>query len=61
MAVTAYIPERQLFRVLTLDGLQRPFNVPRIYLYFKAENPASYATRVKAAVDLRNETENRIK
>lgn len=61
VAVTDYFPDKKLFRVLTLDGLQREFNVPRIYLAFQAENPLKFAQRIKKAIDLRTKTENRIR
>lgn len=61
VAVTDYLPNEKLWQVLTLDGLQRPFKVPRIYLMFKAEDPFLFANRVKAAIELRNITENNIR
>ncbi|KAK4887372.1 hypothetical protein RN001_003643 [Aquatica leii] len=61
VAVTDYTPENKLWHVLTLDGYQRTFKVPRIYLMFKAEDPFMFAQRIKEAIELRNETENNIR
>ncbi|XP_044749962.1 dynein axonemal heavy chain 1-like [Coccinella septempunctata] len=61
VAVTDYLPESQLWSVLTLDGSQRTFNLPRIYIMFSAENPMIFGERIKAAVDLRNQVEDTIR
>lgn len=61
VAVTDYTRETKLWHVLTLDGLQRSFQVPRIYLMFKAEDPEIFANRIKAALEYRNITENNIR
>lgn len=61
VAVTDYLPDKKLWRVLTLDGFQRPFSVPRIYLMFKAEDPKVFAQRIQAALELRHLTESNIR
>lgn len=61
VAVTDYSPEKQLWHVLTLDGLQRKFKIPRIYLMFKAEDPEIFGRRIKAALNLRYKSENLIR
>lgn len=61
VAVLDYLPEKKAYKVLTLDGLQRTYEIPRIYLMFKAEDPMVFAQRIKAAVDLRNQTESTIR
>lgn len=61
VAVMNYVAERKLWNVLTLDGLQRKFKLPRIYLMFKAEDPTVYANRIKLAIELRNYTETVIR
>lgn len=61
VAVTDYLPEIQLWSVLSLDGSQRTFNLPRIYIMFSAENPITFGQRIKAAVDLRNQVEDTIR
>ncbi|KAK9870899.1 hypothetical protein WA026_009856 [Henosepilachna vigintioctopunctata] len=61
VAVTDYLPEQQLWSVLTLDGTQRHFDLPRIYIMFSAENPMVFGQRIKEAVDLRNQVEDTIR
>ncbi|KAK5644094.1 hypothetical protein RI129_007939 [Pyrocoelia pectoralis] len=61
VAVTNYTTDEELWHVLTLDGFQRTFKIPRIYLMFKAEDPIVFANRIKSALDLRNRTENTIR
>ncbi|KAF5308293.1 hypothetical protein FQR65_LT06286 [Abscondita terminalis] len=61
VAITDYNPQTKLWQVLTLDGFQRAFKIPRIYLMFKAEDPVIFAERIKFAIDLRNEVENNIR
>lgn len=61
VAVTDYDANENLWSILTLDGLQRAYKIPRIYLMFKAEDPTVFAKRIKAALDLRNDTENLIR
>lgn len=61
VAVTNYEENLKLWSVTTLDGFQRMFNIPRISLMFKAEDPQNFANRIKAAIDLRNEVESRIR
>lgn len=57
VAVMDYNPETKLWKIMTLDGTRREFELPRIYIMFKAEDPSIFAKRIKAAVDLRRETE----
>nr|CAI5840362.1 unnamed protein product [Callosobruchus analis] len=61
VAVTDYNFETKKWIVLTLDGLQRTFEVPRLYVMFKAEDPMNFAERVKAAIKLRYDSENLIR
>nr|XP_022908003.1 dynein heavy chain 1, axonemal-like [Onthophagus taurus] len=61
VAVLDYIRDKKLWSILTLDGKQRPFQVPRIYLMFKAEDPEIFAKRLKSAIDLRDYTEGVIR
>lgn len=61
VAVTDYLEQNNRWAVLTLDGLQRVFHLPRIYVEFKAEDPDNFARRMKAAIKLREYTENRIR
>ena len=61
MAVIDYESCKKLWKVLSLDGEQRMFDIPRIYLRFKAEDPMVFACRVRAAIDLRQETEKCIR
>uniref|UniRef100_A0A1Y1N5M7 Dynein heavy chain 1, axonemal n=2 Tax=Photinus pyralis TaxID=7054 RepID=A0A1Y1N5M7_PHOPY len=61
VAVTNYTPDDELWHVLTLDGFQRTFAIPRIRLMFKAEDPVVFAHRIKAALELRNQAENSIR
>ncbi|CAH0560322.1 unnamed protein product [Brassicogethes aeneus] len=61
VAVLDYDKQLSLWTVLTLDGLQRSYTVPRIYLMFKAEDPINFGMRVKAALDLRFDAENTIR
>ncbi|KAF5270064.1 hypothetical protein FQA39_LY08476 [Lamprigera yunnana] len=61
VAVTDFTPDDKLWHVLTLDGYQRTFQIPRIQLMFKAEDSRAFAERIKSAIELRNETENIIR
>ncbi|CAH1982455.1 unnamed protein product [Acanthoscelides obtectus] len=61
VAVTDYNFETKKWAVLTLDGLQRTFEVPRLYVMFKAEDPRNFAKRVEAAIKSRYDTENLIR
>lgn len=61
VAVTDYDHNTKLWAVLTLDGELRAFKLPRIYVMFKAEDPWQFARRIRAALDLRNESENFIR
>ncbi|XP_073954769.1 sterile affecting ciliogenesis [Choristoneura fumiferana] len=47
--------------VLALDGTKRRFNIPRIRLMFKADDPVTFTQRIKFAIDLRNEVENNLR
>ncbi|XP_018331814.1 dynein heavy chain 1, axonemal-like [Agrilus planipennis] len=61
VAIMDYVPQKKHWKVLTLDGLQRTFVLPRIYLMFRAEDPQVFAQRIRAAIDLRNDVENKIR
>lgn len=57
VAVMDYDDDKKLWKIMTLDGTRRTFELPRIYVMFKAEDPDVFARRIKAAVDLRRVTE----
>ncbi|XP_023309976.1 dynein heavy chain 1, axonemal-like [Anoplophora glabripennis] len=61
VAVTDYNFETKMWSVLTLDGLQRTFELPRLRVMFKAEDPANFARRIWEAIVVRFETENKIR
>lgn len=61
VAVTHYDPLHRLFSLLTLDGKQSTYKAPRIYIMFKAEDPARFAERIQQSVLLRDNVENRIR
>lgn len=61
VAVKDYNKSTKLWSVVTLDGLLREFKIPRIHLMFKAEDPENFLRRLQAAINLRNESESRIK
>lgn len=61
VAVTDYDFNTNFWSVLTLDGSQRKFNLPRLYVMFKAEDPENFAERIKNAVESRSKTENNIR
>ncbi|XP_045521817.1 dynein axonemal heavy chain 1-like [Pieris brassicae] len=61
VAAFSYNKETVTWEVMALDGTQRRFNIPRIRLMFKADDPETFARRVKFAVDLRNEVENNLR
>ncbi|XP_026674744.1 dynein heavy chain 1, axonemal-like [Ceratina calcarata] len=60
-AVTDYDPSKRLWSVLTLDGLQREFKIPRIYIRFYAEDPKIFAKRMAAAIEQRRIAQAAIK
>ncbi|CAF4763844.1 unnamed protein product [Pieris macdunnoughi] len=61
VAAFSYNKDTDTWEVMALDGTQRRFNIPRIRLMFKADDPETFARRVKFAVDLRNEVENNLR
>ncbi|XP_044735428.1 dynein axonemal heavy chain 1-like [Chrysoperla carnea] len=61
VAVANYEKKRKLFTVLTLDGEQNVFKIPRIYLLFFAEDPYKFGIRISSAIKLRDECENLIR
>lgn len=61
VAVTNYNDNTKLFDIITLDGYQRPYQLPRIYVMFKADDPKNFAERVKNAVVYRKKVENHLK
>ncbi|CAH2055603.1 unnamed protein product, partial [Iphiclides podalirius] len=61
VAIFSYDKRTDKWEVMTLDGLKRRFNIPRIRLMFKADDPETFAQRVKFAVDLRDEVENNLR
>lgn len=60
-AVTDYNFNTKLWSVLTLDGSQRKFDLSRLNVMFKAEDPENFADRLKNAVQTRHKTENLIR
>ncbi|CAH0397622.1 unnamed protein product [Chilo suppressalis] len=58
VAAFSYDKASQTWEVMTLDGTKRKFNIPRIRLMFKADDPETFAQRIKFAVDLRRQVEN---
>lgn len=61
VAVTDYNFDTKLWSVLSLDGSQRKFDMPRLNIMFKAEDPENFAERIKNAVQTRHKTENLIR
>lgn len=61
VAVTDYNFSTKFWSVLTLDGSQRKFELPRLNIMFKAEDPENFAKRIEQAVHSRDETENIIR
>ncbi|XP_060806154.1 dynein axonemal heavy chain 1-like [Amyelois transitella] len=61
VAAFSFDKQTQLWEVMALDGTKRYFNIPRIRLMFKADDPETFANRVKFAVDLRREVENNLR
>ncbi|CAG9128677.1 unnamed protein product [Plutella xylostella] len=49
------------WHIMALDGTKRRFDIPRIRLMFKADDPETFVQRIKFAVDHRNEVENNIR
>lgn len=60
-AVMDYDPITKLWKILTMDGSKRTFELPRIYIMFKGEDPSLFAQRVKKAMMLRENTENTLR
>ncbi|XP_050357868.1 dynein axonemal heavy chain 1-like [Nymphalis io] len=58
VAAFSYDKNTDKWVVMALDGSKRYFNIPRIRLMFKADDPDTFAERVKFAVNLRKEVEN---
>ncbi|XP_052749829.1 dynein axonemal heavy chain 1-like isoform X2 [Galleria mellonella] len=61
VAAFSYDKETEKWEVMALDGTKRRYNIPRIRLMFKADDPETFAQRVKFAVDLRREVENNLR
>ncbi|XP_041969812.1 dynein axonemal heavy chain 1-like [Aricia agestis] len=61
VAVFSYSQQTDRWHVMTLDGSKRRFDIPRIRLMFKAEDPETFARRVQFAVQLRDEVENNLR
>lgn len=61
VAVTDYDSDTKLWTVLTLDGRQKIYRLPRFYIMFYAEDPINFVNRIKAMLTLRAETENSIR
>lgn len=60
-AVLDYDPITKLWKILTMDGRKKLFELPRIYVMFKGEDPILFAERIKKAVELRQNTENTLR
>ncbi|XP_075982332.1 dynein axonemal heavy chain 1-like [Anticarsia gemmatalis] len=61
VAAFSYDYKTEKWEVMALDGSKRHYAVPRIRLMFKADDPETFAMRVKFAVDLRREVENNLR
>ncbi|KAJ8728552.1 hypothetical protein PYW07_006248 [Mythimna separata] len=61
VAAFSYDKKIDKWEVMALDGSKRHYTVPRIRLMFKADDPDTFAQRVKFAIDLRKEVENNLR
>ncbi|XP_037871312.1 dynein axonemal heavy chain 1 isoform X2 [Bombyx mori] len=61
VAAFSFDEKTEKWEVMALDGTKRRYNIPRIRLMFKADDPETFARRVKFAVDLRREVENNLR
>ncbi|CAH0718440.1 unnamed protein product, partial [Brenthis ino] len=61
VAAFSFDKNTEKWEVMALDGSKRRFNIPRIRLMFKADDPDTFAERVKFAVNLRKEVENNLR
>ncbi|KAF7272031.1 hypothetical protein GWI33_015147, partial [Rhynchophorus ferrugineus] len=61
VAVEDYDSSSKCWRVMTLDGLKRKFSLPKVSFMFKAEDPISFAERIKSAIALRKRSEEIIR
>ena len=59
--IFSYYPETNTWGIVTLDGTQSKFRLPRIYVMFRAEDPLNFTFRVLDAVLRRRHTEKLIK
>ncbi|KOB77796.1 putative dynein, axonemal, heavy polypeptide 1, partial [Operophtera brumata] len=60
VAAFSFDKSTETWEVMALDGSKRRFNIPRIRLMFKADDPETFAQRVRFACDLRREIENNL-
>ncbi|XP_063895398.1 dynein axonemal heavy chain 1 [Helicoverpa armigera] len=61
VAAINYDVKNDKWEVMALDGTKRHYLIPRVRLMFKADDPETFAQRVKFAVDLRKEVENNLR
>ncbi|XP_022823491.1 dynein heavy chain 1, axonemal-like [Spodoptera litura] len=61
VAALKYVENTDKWEVMALDGTKRHYMIPRVRLMFKADDPETFAQRVKFAVDLRKEVENNLR
>ncbi|XP_050552039.1 dynein axonemal heavy chain 1 isoform X2 [Spodoptera frugiperda] len=61
VAALKYVENVDKWEVMALDGTKRHYTIPRVRLMFKADDPETFAQRVKFAVDLRKEVENNLR
>ncbi|XP_030766886.1 dynein heavy chain 1, axonemal-like isoform X2 [Sitophilus oryzae] len=61
VAISDYNYETKCWHVTTLDGFKRTFELPKVYLTFKAEDPVHFGDRIIAAINLRKKTEEIIR
>ncbi|CAB3241783.1 unnamed protein product [Arctia plantaginis] len=61
VAALNYDHKTEKWSIMTLDGTKRRYLIPRIRLMFKADDPETFAMRIKFAVDFRKEIENNLR
>ncbi|CAB3221174.1 unnamed protein product [Arctia plantaginis] len=61
VAALGHDPTTGRWDIMALDGTKRTYSIPRIRLLFKADDPDTYAMRLKFAVEFRKEVENNIR
>ncbi|XP_063366022.1 dynein axonemal heavy chain 1-like [Cydia amplana] len=61
VAAYSYNETTMTWHVMALDGSKRRYDIPRIRLMFKADDPETFVMRVQFAIDLRNEVDNNLR